>query len=222
MLKQTFNIEEMTKTHTTSDVSERILKAARALFIANGYAGTSIRDIASASGANVAHIKYYFDSKSKLFEIIFDEAFEILARRVFSTLDSDIPFLEMLEKWIDIYYDILPRYPLIPIFILNELNQSPDTLAKKIIEKNPQRIFHKLSERMEIEIEKGTIRDIPVVDLGLNILSLCVFPFIFSGFATNIANKSGNEYNMIINEHRQHVVDFVMNALKPADKTRES
>ncbi len=86
----------------------------------------SIRDIAAASGANVAHVKYYFNSKANLFEIIFDEAFEILVKRIFTTLGSDIPFLEMIEKWINIYYEILPEYPQIPIFILNEINHSPN------------------------------------------------------------------------------------------------
>lgn len=205
----------MARRYSTSDVSERILNAAHELFITNGYAGTSIRDIAAASGANVAHVKYYFDSKANLFEIIFDEAFEVLVRRVFSTLSSDMPFLEIIEKWINIYYEVLPEYPQIPMFILNEINHSPDTLVNKIISKNPQKIFSKLTEKMEEEISKGTIKDIPVIDFGLNVLSLCVFPFIFSGFATRIANKSRSEYNMIIKEHKQHVVDFVMNALRP-------
>jgi Transcriptional regulator len=205
----------MRKRYSTSDVSERILCAARELFVANGYAGTSVRDIAAASGANVAHVKYYFESKARLFEIIFDEAFEVLVKRVFSTLGSDIPFSEMIEKWINIYYEILPQYPQIPMFILNEINHSPDTIVYKIAKKNPQKIFSKLTERMEEEIKRGTIRDIPVIDFGLNVLALCVFPFLFTGFATRIAYKSESEYNRIIKDHKQHVVDFVMNALRP-------
>jgi len=205
----------MTRRYSTSDVSDRILNAARELFIANGYAGTSIRDIAAASGANVAHIKYYFESKANLFEIIFDEAFEVLVKRLFATLGSDKPFLEIIEGWINLYYEILPEYPQIPMFILNEINHSQDTLVNKIIRKNPQKIFSKLTEKMEEEISKGTVRDIPAVDLGLNILSLCIFPFMFSGFAHRIANKSKSEYNMIMKEHKKYVIDFVMNALRP-------
>jgi len=205
----------MVRRYSTSDVSDRILNAARELFIANGYSGTSIRDIAAVSGANVAHVKYYFNSKANLFEIIFDEAFEVLVKRVFATLGSDAPFLEIIENWINIYYEVLPEYPQIPMFILNEINHSPDALVNKIIGKNPQKIFTKLAEKMEEEISKGTIRNIPVIDFGLNVLSMCVFPFIFSGFATRIANKSRIEYNMIIKDHKQHVVDFVLSALRP-------
>lgn len=171
----------MVKKQSTSDVSDRILNVARDLFIKNGYAGTSIRDIAAASGTNVAHIKYYFESKYNLFEIIFDEAFEILFKRVSATLTSDMPFYDMVEAWISTYYEILSEYPQIPIFILNEVNQSPDTLIRKLLERDPLAIFTRLSERIAEEVKKGTIKDIPAIDLGLNILSLCVFPFMFRG-----------------------------------------
>ncbi|WP_288207810.1 TetR/AcrR family transcriptional regulator [uncultured Parabacteroides sp.] len=205
----------MMKKKSTSDVSDRILNVARDLFIKNGYAGTSIRDIAAASGTNVAHIKYYFESKYNLFEIIFDEAFEILFKRVSATLTSDMPFYDMVEAWISTYYEILSEYPQIPIFILNEVNQSPDTLIKKLVERDPLAIFTRLSERIAEEVKKGTIKDIPAIDLGLNILSLCVFPFMFRGLAIRIANRSETEYNEILTAHKKRVIDLIFSGLRP-------
>lgn len=198
-----------------TEVSARILDVARELFIANGYSGTSVRDIASASGANVAHIKYYYESKSKLFEIIFDEAFDILVDRVFSTFNSNLPFYEMIEQWIHVYYELLPQYPQIPLFVLNEISHNPEALVEKINKKNPQEIFTKLALRLEEEIAKGTVKNVPPVDLGLNILSLCVFPFMFSKFAMHIADKTDSEYYAMIESHKRHVVDFAISALKP-------
>ncbi|MCD8268673.1 MAG: TetR/AcrR family transcriptional regulator [Parabacteroides sp.] len=205
----------MIKRNSTSDVSDRILNTARDLFIKNGYAGTSVRDIATASGTNVAHLKYYFDSKYNLFEIIFDEAFDILIDRIFSTLNSDMPFFEMVESWISAYYDILPEYPQIPIFILNSVNQSSDALIERVMKRNPQAIFTRLSQRFEEEVRKGTIKDIPVIDFGLNVLSLCVFPFMFKELALGVANRSEVEYNKVLAEHKKHVIDLVLSGLKP-------
>lgn len=204
----------MTKSQP-SGVKDRILKAAKELFISKGFAGTSIRDIASASDSNVAHVKYYFQSKANLFEIIFDETFDILINRVSATITSDLPFEEMIERWITTYFKLLPHYPQIPMFVLSEINHSPDALVNKIARKNPEKIFNRLSERMEEEIKKGTIRPVPVFDLGLNILSLCMFPFMFSGFATRTVGISRSEYNALVANHKQHVVDFVLRALKP-------
>lgn len=205
----------MIKRNSTSDVSDRILNVARDLFIKNGYTGTSIRDIATASETNVAHVKYYFDSKYNLFEIIFDEAFDILVNRVFSTLKSDLPFFEMVESWIDTYYEILPEYPQIPIFILNEINQNPEALTERILKRNPQAVFTRLSQRIDEEIKKGTIKDISVIDFGLNVLSLCVFPFMFRSLAIRVANKSVDEYNQVMAGHKKYVVDFIIKGLKP-------
>ena len=75
------------------DVKDRILEVARKLFIKNGYNGTSVRDISTASNTNIAHIKYYFDSKYNLFEIIFEEAFDVLVKRIEQIILKDEPFL---------------------------------------------------------------------------------------------------------------------------------
>ena len=166
----------MAKRYSTSDVSDRILTSARELFIKNGYNGTNIRDIAAASGANIAHIKYYYESKYNLFEIIFNEAFDILIKRMFTIAESDKSFYEMIEAWVDTYYELLPQYPQIPMFILNEINQSPDVLIEKILKRNPEKIFTRFAEKLEIEKENGTIKNIPNIDILLNVLSLCVFP----------------------------------------------
>ncbi|NDV63792.1 TetR/AcrR family transcriptional regulator [Bacteroides sp. 224] len=204
----------MKEKNSTPDADKRILHAARELFIQKGYDGTSIRDIAAASGTNVAHIKYYFNSKYNLFEIIFDEAFDTLINKVLDTLSSDMPFFELIESWINIYYELLPQYPQIPVFILNEANRGPDALVKRLIERNPQRIFTILSDRIDEAVKEGIIKETPAIDFGLNVLSLCLFPFMFAKFATKIADKSIDEYNEMMQKHKEYVIAFVINALK--------
>jgi len=48
-------------------VQERLLDAAEELFCEHGFEGTSIRDIAGATGCNVASVNYYFGGKDKLY-----------------------------------------------------------------------------------------------------------------------------------------------------------
>ena len=50
----------------------QIMEAAEALFADNGFNGTSVRDIADKAGVNLAMISYYFGSKEKLLEAIFE------------------------------------------------------------------------------------------------------------------------------------------------------
>lgn len=53
-----------------------ILEKAEELIADNGYDGTSIRDIAHAADVNVAMISYYFGSKDKLLQAIFEKRTE--------------------------------------------------------------------------------------------------------------------------------------------------
>ena len=49
-------------------VEEQILRAARALFATNGYAGTSLRSVAQAADVDPALVHYYFHDKRGLLE----------------------------------------------------------------------------------------------------------------------------------------------------------
>jgi AcrR family transcriptional regulator len=49
------------------DTRAAILAEARALFAANGYAGTSVRSVATAAGVDAALVHHYFGTKDALF-----------------------------------------------------------------------------------------------------------------------------------------------------------
>jgi AcrR family transcriptional regulator len=49
------------------DARARLIEAAMALFAEKGYEGTSVRDLATAAGVNVAAVSYHFGSKDALY-----------------------------------------------------------------------------------------------------------------------------------------------------------
>jgi AcrR family transcriptional regulator len=53
------------------DTRERLLDTAERLFAARGFAGTSVREITDAAGANLGAVNYYFRSKDKLYAEVF-------------------------------------------------------------------------------------------------------------------------------------------------------
>lgn len=55
-----------------------ILAAARRLFAAHGFAGTSTRSIAEAAGVNLAMIHYYFGNKEQLYRQVVEREFSRL------------------------------------------------------------------------------------------------------------------------------------------------
>jgi len=63
-------VSQSNKTNGGSDkgVRDRLLDAAEELFCERGFEATSIRDIASSAGCNIAAVNYYFGGKEKLYE----------------------------------------------------------------------------------------------------------------------------------------------------------
>jgi AcrR family transcriptional regulator len=56
-----------------NDKQIQIINSAEKLFALQGFEGTSVRDIAQEAGINIAMISYYFGSKEKLMEAVFEK-----------------------------------------------------------------------------------------------------------------------------------------------------
>lgn len=205
----------MFKEQDTKEVKERILEKARDLFIEKGFKETTVRDIATASGTNVAMVNYYFHSKYDLFEIVFEEALDVLKGRICSSLASDLPFFDIIKEWIYSYYEIFAEYPQIPIFILKEVTMNPEALTNRIKSRSSYDVYEMFEARVREEARKGTIRQTSTPDLLLNILSLSMYPFMFSNLAVAIMNISHQKYKELLEGHKEFVVESVINSLLP-------
>ena len=80
-----------------------ILNAAEKLFEEKGFDGTSVRDIAKAADVNLAMISYYFGSKDKLLETLFEVRLDSFKIDEDSILDSKLSAYESLEKLIHVF-----------------------------------------------------------------------------------------------------------------------
>jgi len=84
---------------------ERILDAAEKLFAEQGFAGTSLRAITTAAGANLAAVNYHFGSKESLIEEVFSRRLEPINRERLEWLDrleaaGDPSVEEVLEAFL--------------------------------------------------------------------------------------------------------------------------
>jgi len=91
-------------------VQDRLLDVAEELFCEYGFKGTSIRDIASEAGCNIASVNYYFGSKEKLYEEIWrrhlipmrDARIESI-NRVMSRIESRPNLEDLLRSFADTF-----------------------------------------------------------------------------------------------------------------------
>ena len=197
----------------TTEVRDKIIEASRELFVSKGFKGTTVRDIAAASDTNVAMVNYYFRSKYNLFEEIFNESFDLLTEKIFSIVSSNDSFFDMIRNWVDVYYGVLLENPQIPMFVMQEISQNPEALRERL-GKKPYQLYVKLSERIAAEEKKGTIKDISVADLLLNVISLCLYPFMFKNVASLFLDMSESEYMEHMKSHKTYVKEFIIDAIK--------
>ncbi|MEJ7683139.1 MAG: TetR family transcriptional regulator [Segetibacter sp.] len=72
-----------------NEKQKQIIETAERLFSARGFDGTSVRDIADDAGVNIAMISYYFGSKEKLMEALFEQRITNIKLKVESLLHDD-------------------------------------------------------------------------------------------------------------------------------------
>jgi AcrR family transcriptional regulator len=190
-----------------------ILEAAKKVFLDKGFDGARMQHIADEAGINKALLHYYFRSKDNLFDAIFEDAFQTFLPNISQILVSDLPYTDKIYAFVNSYTDMLLMNPHIPIFIVREIQRSPDKMIEMIKRSG---IHPTLTENfMQAEVDKGQIVAIPLAHLIVNMIGLCVFPFIgrpiIEGF---IFNNDAEAYNKFLLERKTQVADFIINAIR--------
>jgi AcrR family transcriptional regulator len=84
----------------------QIMEAAEKLFAAKSFDGTSVRDIAEEAEVNLAMISYYFGSKKKLMEALFNYRGEFVKLQLESMIQNEgLTSLQKVYALIDNYID---------------------------------------------------------------------------------------------------------------------
>ncbi len=200
------------------NTEQKILNAAKDVFQKKGMTGARMQEIADKAGINKALLHYYYRTKEKLFEKVFELAFSLFVPRVKEMMASEKPILEKINFFVDNYMNLLYKHPYIPGFVINELNRNPQILVN-IFEKNvhiqEDNMIEILQKQIQTEVEKGLIRSIDARHLLTNVIALCIFPIVARPIIQGIMfvnDKSA--YNQFLKQRKEFVKDFITNAIK--------
>jgi AcrR family transcriptional regulator len=126
----------------------QIMEAAEKLFADKGFEGTSVRDIAEGAGVNLAMISYYFGSKEKLMEAMFDHrASSSILQLEEMIQDKNLSPLQKVEKLIDRYIDkLLSQQCFHRIMVREQMVNNNSLIAERIqdIKKRNQALIKEL------------------------------------------------------------------------------
>ena len=201
------------KNELTSETEARIIKAATKVFVKKGRAGTSMQDIADEARINRTLLNYYFRSKDKLFNLVFEDAFMRFIPEIVRVLQSDLPLENKFIRFIDHYSNVLRDNPLIPAFILHELNTNPERLVENIKSRGaePEIILAQIRQ----EMEQGHIRKTDPRQLMVNLLSLLIFPFAAKPVLKGMFLKDDEqEYIRFLDERKEFLKEYFINSIK--------
>ncbi len=199
---------------TTSGESteNQILIAAREVFIVKGFEGTRMQEIADHAGINKALLHYYFRSKEKLFEAVFSEVAANLFPAMKQLLEAELGIKEKLTFFVKIYLKALQENPFIPSFVINTLNSNPESFLKYIKKAGIKPLL--LQKQIEDEASRGMIRMVKAEHLVVNIIALCIFPFVARPIVQNIFEMNDEEYQIYLSARETEIIDFVLKSIQ--------
>jgi len=205
----------MVKKVADLNTEEKILQAARSVLFAKGYAGSRMQDIADEAGINKALLHYYFRSKEKLFEVIFTDAIgRILPAVTLIFGDDDLHIFDKLRKFCSIYIHTWIEHPYIPMFVLHELHTNKGEGIDKILKKVSGKPIMAVFTTIEKAVRNKEIRPISPPQLMLNIMSLCIFPFVGKPVFKKIVGIPDKQYEAILEARTTEVAEFIIEAIK--------
>ena len=193
---------------------EKILEAAKKVFVRKGKSATRMQEIADEAGINKSLLHYYYRSKERLFGAVFKFAFSRFAPRMIKILDTDKNIFEVLEIFINNYINLIKKNPFIPMFILGEINKKDASFVINVIRNSGINIiiFEKLVEK---EIKKGEIKNVDPKQLLVNILALCIFPYIGRPLLEVIIyDDNKNDYDNFLENRKKEVTELIINSIK--------
>jgi len=203
----------MVKKNKRDSAQERILTAAKKVFLVKGMAGARMQDIADEAGINKALLHYYFRNKEKLFETIFKEASGQFFPKITDIIDSDIPLFQKIERFCREYINMMQQNAYLPLFVLNEVTKEPKRFKEKIL-KNRELPFSKFVVQIEAEIKKKKIKPVNPGQLFLNMISLCIFPFIAKPMWMLASGIDEIHFNFFMEQRKTEVPKLIIESIK--------
>ncbi len=204
------------------DTEQRILDAAHAVFLRRGTAGARMQEIADEAGVNKALLHYYFRSKTRLAEAIFQRVAGQLFPAVLGVLASTLEIEEKVARVVAIELELLQRNRYAPAYLINEINQHPERVGQLVqaltgveIDGVMPRLQATLEKQLAARARAGTMRRISAEEFIVNLLSLCIFPFIARPILAAALRLDAVAFDRFIARRKTDLVSFFLAALRP-------
>jgi AcrR family transcriptional regulator len=190
---------------------DKILMAARNVFIRKGMDGTRMQEIADEAGINKALLHYYFRSKDKLFEAVFRSIIGGFFGSIAGAISGGMTTVEKADFIISRYIKMIEENPFAPQFIINEINRNPQVLRDIMFSFNinPQQLVQ--------SFDNGSDKKSPFDprQFVITFLSMSIFPYAARNLLQMVYFEDDKEaYNRFLEERKIFIKHMIIKMLQ--------
>lgn len=200
---------------TGAATPDLILDAAEALFAAQGFDATTIKQIGARAGANPALIYYYFQSKDGVYREVLRRLFTWLVSAASRRLDTPMEPAAAIPAMIGFQAERLMERPTLPRILAREMIDPHAEHAAEHIGQLAGMVFRRVCELIEQGQRAGIFRaDLDARMSALSAMSLVPYTHIVRpgmGVLLGGAGPAGDEQ---MQAYARHAAAFVLSALE--------
>ncbi len=193
-----------------------LLRAARLEFARHGLAGARVDEIAARAGVNKQLVYHYFGDKDALYLAVLESVYEEIRVAESSLHLRGLPPDRAIRRLIEFSFDHLARFPDF-VALLNDENRLGASHVRRSVRlpalHSP--LVGMLTETLEAGVAAGLFRQgLDPTQLYISIAGLSYFyfsnaPTLSAIFGRDLTTAAA------LKRRRQHIVDLVMNSLRP-------
>lgn len=196
---------------------ELILDAAMKVFTRKGFAAARTEEIAKEAGINRALLHYYYRDKQTMFNLIFESRFKDFFKGLFVIFEADnISLFEKITRMVEHEINTLTKHPDLARFIITEIAQHPDFLIEygNKLGVNPRLFIEGFEKQVSKEVSAGIIKPIEGKQLLINIMSLCIYPFVAKPIIQTMMTVDEATFYQMTEQRKKEVSEFIISAIK--------
>lgn len=200
------------------ETEKKIIEAAKEVFVEKGLQGARMQQIADKAGINKALLHYYFRSKDKLFDAIFEDIMSQMFAVVATNIRTDMSLPELVETFVKFYNEFFQKNPFYPQFIFHEIWQNPDRLSD--IMKSQQIAPAEIIEKVQQKVPAINNSGLTAQHMIANVLGMTLFPHIARPlFQRVFFNNDNDEYSRFLGERTDFLKELMTGALMGASSS---
>lgn len=197
-----------------SSLEERIIDAAKSVFMEKGYTDACMSEIAERVGINRPGLHYYFRTKDKMFNAVFGMIVASVIPKFQDIITNrDLSLSVRVEQIVDVYYNLLQENPYLPLFMLREIDRDVDFLLKTFSDLKVEHFFAELKIYLLEEMDKGRLRRVPLRIVFLTFYSALTFPFVSRKLMRETMMEKGEDFRIVLDEWKPYIISQMVNLL---------